>query len=356
MKIVVAIDSFKGSLSSARANQAVCKAASELGFSYKAFNVADGGEGTIDALCSEFYEVKVLGPLGKKIKARYGVMDNTAVIEAAQAVGLTLLSEKQRDPMNTTTYGVGEMIKDAVNRGYRKFIIGIGGSCTNDGGFGLLSALGCRFKDKDGREIAYGAKGLKDFAAVDARGIMPEIKKCELLIACDVDNPLCGKNGCSEVFAPQKGAKEEDIPLMDKWLENYAQILGCSKDIPGAGAAGGLGYAFLYLGAILKSGIDIVLGELNIEEHIRKADIVITGEGKIDNQSIRGKTPLGVARLAKKYGKKVIAFCGKCESEIEGIESIYEINKKDTPLSVAYEKAYENLYNTAYNILKGINK
>ncbi len=356
MKIVVAMDSFKGSLSSARANEAVCKAAGELRFSCKAFSVADGGEGTVDALCSEFYEAEVLGPLGEKIKARYGVMGNTAVIEAAQAVGLTLLFEKERDPMNTTTYGVGELIKDAVNRGYRKLIIGIGGTCTNDGGSGLLSALGCRFTDKAGKDIALGAKGLEKLKAVDASGIMPEIKECELLVACDVDNPLCGENGCSRVFAPQKGAKEEDILLMDKWLESYAGILGGNKDTPGAGAAGGLGFAFMYLGGKLRSGIDIVLSELNIEEHIRQADIVITGEGKIDSQSIRGKTPFGIARLAEKYGKRVIAFCGKCESEIEGIESIYEINKKDTPISEAYGKAYENLYNTAYNILKGINK
>ncbi len=258
--------------------------------------------------------------------------------------------------MNTTTYGVGEIIKDALMRGCRKFIVGIGGSATNDGGIGMLSALGFGLFDKDGNAVSSGAKGLERLARIDRLSALSELKECEFLVACDVKNPLCGENGCSKVFGPQKGATKESIELMDKWLENYALLAKGDKNMAGAGAAGGLGFGFAsFLGASLKSGIEIILNEIGIEEHIKTADLVITGEGKIDSQSINGKTPVGVARLAKKYGKKVIAFCGKADCDImAGINDIFEITPKDMPLDIAMKTAYDNLKSTAYAVLKGM--
>ena len=358
MNIVIAIDSFKGSLSSLQANKAVADSALKLGHTPITFAVADGGEGLLDALCKEQVSVRVTGPLFEEVNAKYGVRNNTAVIEIAKAAGLTLVEPDKRDPLNTTTYGVGEIIKDALGRGCRKFIVGIGGSATNDGGMGMLAALGCRFLDENGKAVPLNAKGLKSLAKIDRAGLLPLLSECEFTVACDVKNPLCGENGCSRIFAMQKGATEESISLMDKWLENYAALSGGNKDMPGAGAAGGLGYGFAaFLDARLSSGIDIVLSEIGIEEHIKTADLVITGEGKLDSQSAYGKTPVGVARLAKKYGKKVIAFCGRAECadmRKYGIDALYEISPPHTPLQKAMAEAYTNLGTTAYRVLKGM--
>ena len=373
MRIVVAIDSFKGSLSSLQAGSAVRDAVLKLNDKNEVIikPLADGGEGTVDALAlgfdSEIIEIEVRGPLMKKVNAKYCILKetNTAVIEMAAASGITLVSEDEKNPLNTTTFGVGELIKDAINRGCRRFIVGIGGSATNDGGVGMLTALGVQFLDKNDNPIALRGEGLKDLCKINTDNMLSELKECTFNVACDVKNPLCGENGCSAVFAPQKGATKEMIIDMDLWLKNYAEISKTVSDkadenYEGAGAAGGLGFAFLaYLNANLKSGIDIVLDEIKIEEDIKNADVVVTGEGRLDSQTIMGKAPIGVAKLAKKYGKRVIAFCGCTTKEAEvvndhGIDAFFPIMRTVCTLEEALnvENAYENLKATAYQVFK----
>ena len=373
MHVVVAIDSFKGSLSSLQAGNAVKEALLKLNDKTQVTvkPLADGGEGTALALAScfnaEIIETKVNGPLMQKVKAKYFILKETgtAVIEMAAAAGITLISDKEKNPLNTTTYGVGELIKDAVNRGCRRFIIGIGGSATNDGGTGMLTALGVRFSDKENKPIELGAKGLEGLFSINTENIISELKECTFKVACDVKNPLCGEKGCSAVFGPQKGATKEMIKDMDLWLKNYAEISktvsnNADENAEGAGAAGGLGFAFLtYLNADLKSGIDIVLEETKIEEDIKNADIVVTGEGRLDSQTVMGKAPIGVARLAKKYGKRVIAFCGCTTKDAEvindhGIDAFFPILRTVTTLDEALdiENAYENLKATACQVFR----
>lgn len=277
MKTVIAIDSFKGSLSSFEAGKSAATGIKRVfpDAETKVFAMADGGEGTVDAIISalsgKIRYVRVNDPLGRPISAKYGIIPktNTAVIEMAEAGGLTLLEESLRDPMYTSTYGVGEMIADAIGMGCRDFIIGIGGSATNDGGTGMLSALGARFLDKDGKEIMRGAKGLADLCRIETDNVRKELGECRFSVACDVTNPLCGENGCSAVFAPQKGADAESVKLMDRYLARYAELTGktfkdSDPEYPGSGAAGGLGFAFRsYLGAELRRGIDIVTEAIN---------------------------------------------------------------------------------------------
>ncbi len=373
MRVVVAIDSFKGSLSSLQAGSAVKDAILKV---YKDAEVlvsplADGGEGTVEAFSSSYnaqrIDVQVKGPLLKSVSAPYCVLGDgkTAVIEMAAASGITLVSDKERNPLETTTYGVGELIKDAINRGCRRFIIGIGGSATNDGGTGMLSALGFEFLDKDNKPIAMGAKGLKDLYRIETNNTLPQLKDCEFNIACDVKNPLCGPNGCSAVYGPQKGATEDMIEKMDAWLKEYAKKAKevCEKadaDYPGVGAAGGLGFAFLtFLNANLQRGIDIILSETRLEEKIKDADVVVTGEGRLDSQTVMGKAPIGVAQLAKKYAKPVIAFSG-CVTEDavvcneHGIDAFFPIIRGITTLEEALdtENAYQNLYHTAHQAFR----
>ena len=373
MRVVVAIDSFKGSLSSIEAGNAVKEAICRLDKNAEVLvkPLADGGEGTVDALASgldsKIIEIWVNGPLMTNVKAKYCILksSNTAVIEMAAAAGITLVSGDEKNPLHTTTYGVGELIKDAINRGCRHFIIGIGGSATNDGGVGMLSALGVQFLDKDNQPIALGAQGLKELCKISTENIISELKECTFSIACDVKNPLCGENGCSRIFAPQKGATPDMIDLMDAWLNNYAEITKSvsdkgDKDFEGAGAAGGLGFAFLaYTNASLKSGIDIVLEEIKLEEKIRLADVVVTGEGRLDSQTVMGKAPIGVAKLAKKYGKKVIAFSGCATDDADicnehGIDAFFPILRSVTTLEEALDKsnAYDNLRATAYQVFR----
>lgn len=373
MRVVVAIDSFKGSLSSLQAGSAVKDAILKV---YKDAEVlvsplADGGEGTVEAFSSSYnaqrIDVQVKGPLLKSVSAPYCVLGDgkTAVIEMAAASGITLVSDKERNPLETTTYGVGELIKDAINRGCRRFIIGIGGSATNDGGTGMLSALGFEFLDKDNKPIAMGAKGLKDLYRIETNNTLPQLKDCEFNIACDVKNPLCGPNGCSAVYGPQKGATEEMIEKMDAWLKEYAKKAKdvCEKadaDYPGVGAAGGLGFAFLtFLNANLQRGIDIILSETRLEEKIKDADVVVTGEGRLDSQTVMGKAPIGVAQLAKKYAKPVIAFSGCVTEDAEvcnehGIDAFFPIIRGITTLEEALntENAYQNLYHTAHQAFR----
>lgn len=372
MKVVIAIDSFKGSLSSLEAGEAVREGVLKADGSAKVVirPLADGGEGTVDALAiglgGEMIEVDVTGPLGESVKAKYCIVKgSTAVIEMAQAAGLPLVPAELRDPMNTTTYGVGELILDAIRRGCRSFIVGIGGSATNDGGTGMLSALGFEFLDKNGEKIAFGARGLEALASVSVENALPELRECSFRVACDVNNPLCGERGCSAVYGPQKGATPESVKIMDEWLGKYAEVAksafpNADPNSPGAGAAGGLGFAFkTFMNASLESGIGIILDETELEKHIADADVVVTGEGRIDFQTAMGKAPIGVAKLAKKHGKRVVAFAGCVTEDAEecnnhGIDAFFPIIRGITTLDEALdrENAYNNLKATAYQVFR----
>lgn len=372
MNVLVAIDSFKGSLSSSEAGSAVKDAVfkADKNSSVTVIPLADGGEGTVDALSQslngDIIEITVTGPLGQPVKAKYCLLDDkTAIIEMAEASGITLVPEEKRNPLHTTTYGVSEIIKDAIARGSRNFIIGIGGSATNDGGTGMLSALGFNFTDKSGNKIPFGAIGLSELTEISCDNVITELKNCRFRIACDVTNPLCGENGCSKIFGPQKGATPEMIEDMDIWLNNYSKLCKrisdkANPDFPGSGAAGGLGFAFLtFADSVLESGFRIVSDITKLEENIMKADIVVTGEGKLDGQTIMGKAPIGVAELAKKHNKKVIAFSGVVSDDAEicneyGIDAYFPILRQIATTENAMKKdyAYKNLTDTAYQVFR----
>lgn len=373
MKAVIAIDSLKGSLTSVEAGDS---AAEGLRRVYRDAEIqvrplADGGEGTVDALTAgmggEKQFICVTGPLGTPVQCEYGIIERTktAVIEMAGAAGLPLVPEEKRNPMDTTTYGVGEIILDAIKKGCRRFIVGIGGSATNDGGAGMLQALGYGFLDKDGRQIPYGAKGLKVLTDITCEKVIPELKECKFYIACDVTNPLCGTDGCSAVYGPQKGADIEMISQMDQWMDKYAKMTRerfakADPEYPGAGAAGGMGFAFMaFTDAVLESGIKIVLEEIGLDKDIQNADVVITGEGRLDGQTAMGKAPVGVAALAKKYGKPVIAFSGSVEKEAvkcneKGIDAFFPILRRVASLDEAMnpENAKSNLADTAEQVFR----
>lgn len=357
MKVVVAIDSLKGSLTSLEAGQAIkqgiLRAIPEAEVSVRP--LADGGEGTVEALVLGMNGrnvcVTVSGPLGKPIECTYGILEEskTAIIEMSGAAGITLVSEKERNPLNTTTYGVGEVIKDAIQKGCRHFIVGIGGSATNDGGIGMLQALGYGFLDKNGNQISFGAKGLQDLVEITDTHVIPELKECTFRVACDVTNPLCGERGCSAIYGPQKGATPSMIMQMDKWLGDYA-VLATDKFpkadpvYPGTGAAGGMGFAFLtFTNAVLESGIKIILDETHLQDYIKDADIVVTGEGRLDGQTVMGKAPIGVAEIGKKYNKLVVAFSG-CVTEdaylcnTAGIDAFFPILRGVVTLQEAMNK------------------
>ncbi|MDE7248921.1 MAG: glycerate kinase, partial [Lachnospiraceae bacterium] len=333
--------------------------------------IADGGEGTVEALAlgmnGHIETITASDPLGRPIDCSYGILaDNqTAIIEMAAAAGLTLLSPDERNPLHTTTYGVGELIYDAISKGCRRFIIGIGGSATNDGGVGMLQALGYGILDKNGCQVPFGAAGLKEIERITDTSVIPELKQCYFRIACDVNNPLCGPNGCSAVFGPQKGADTDMIFQMDQWLKSYASICAQSfphadAEFPGTGAAGGLGFAFLtFTHSVLESGIKIVLEETGLENYIQEADIVITGEGCLDAQTVMGKAPVGVARIAQKYNKPVIAFAG-CVTEdatlcnAHGIHAFFPIIRRISTLNDAMlpDVAAQNLSDTAEQVFR----
>lgn len=346
--IIIATDSFKGSMTSYEAGNAIAEAIKEqmLG-RVTVYPVADGGEGTTEAL--SFGKAAVLpqcitvtGPLGKKVQAKYTIFgtgeEKTAVLEMAQAAGLTLVPISQRNPLKTTTYGVGEMLLDAVRKGCKKLIVGIGGSATNDVGIGMLQALGGSFTDVNGQEVSYGAEGIENIAAMDTTGILKELHDVDIKVICDVNNPLVGDKGCSAVFAPQKGADQQMVQRMEQAITRFADLFtkDCDRWMAGAGAAGGLGYAFAYfLHAKLVHGIDLVLEEIRFEEAVRTADLVITGEGRMDAQTLMGKTPAGVARLAKKYDVPVIAYAG-CFGD--GIEQCTESGLFDRVYAVTEQE------------------
>lgn len=368
MKVTVAIDSFKGSMTTMQAANAACEGIKRVfpNAEVHLCPLADGGEGTVNALVRENKEFlcikEVCGPLGEAVKAEYGVIDGgkTAVIEMAAAAGLTFVEPSKRNPMYTTTYGVGELIKDALSMGCRNFIIGIGGSATNDCGIGMLSALGFEFTDENGDAVQPTAAGLEKIKNISVEKMIPELSECRFHIACDVKNVLCGENGCSHVYGPQKGATPEDIIKMDAWMQKFAyltaQKLGKDNSLyPGAGAAGGLGFAFMsYLGGSLESGIDMVIRETSLEEYIKDSDIVVTGEGRLDSQTAMGKAPVGVAKIAGKYNIPVIALAGGIADGAElcnasGISAFFPIVRKPCDLSEAmkFENAYKNMSDTA---------
>ena len=365
MKVVIAIDSFKGSMSSMEAGNAA-KAGIKRACGADSIIVkplADGGEGTTEALVEglggEYVSIEVTGPLGGKTNAKYGILGDgkTAVLEMAEASGMILVKREDLDPSRATTYGVGEMILDAVNRGCREFIIGIGGSATSEGGAGMLQALGYEITDADGNPIRPGIRDLDRIVFISAKNVPEELKECHFSIACDVKNPLCGENGAVYVFGPQKGIKEEEKQIFDEKMRHFAdktqEFTGADHRLAeGAGASGGLGFAFLsYLpNAELKSGIDIVLKAIQLEQEVKDADIVITGEGRLDFQTAMGKVPVGVARLAKKYGAKVLAFSGGVTADAgtcnaAGIDAFFPIVRGVTTLDEAMvpENAKQNM-------------
>lgn len=371
MKIVVAPDSFKGSISAKEAADSIKRGILRI---YKNTDVvcvpmADGGEGTVqsmvDATGGKIIYAKVHGPLFKKVDSFYGILGDgkTAVIEMAAASGLPLVSNNEKDPMTASTYGTGELIKHALDKGCERIIIGLGGSATNDGGQGMAKALGVRFLDKQGEDIGYGGGNLDKLCSIDVSGIDKRIKNCEVVLACDVDNPLCGPKGASYVFGPQKGAKEGMLEILDKNLEHYANVIKSTlnidiKDYPGAGAAGGLGGgALAFLNAKMRKGVEIVIEMVGLDEHVKDAELVITGEGMMDYQTQFGKTPFGVAKTAKKYGVPVIALVGRIGKGADalydlGIDSIFSIVDEPMTLEDAMMNGTELLGDTAERVMR----
>ncbi len=356
MKVVVAIDSFKGSLSSYELGETIENGIKKVYGNAEVTKVpiADGGEGTVEALVEgtggEFIDIEVMGPLMRPVTARYGIMGNgkTAVMEMAAASGLPLVAPEERDPTKTTTYGTGEMIRDAIGRGCREFLIGIGGSATNDAGLGMMQALGYKFFDREGAELGYGGEIMERVAHIDGSNALSELTECEFLIACDVDNPFHGPKGAAHIYGRQKGADDAMIETLDRGLVVLAETLKRELDkdvakLPGAGAAGGLGGGFVaFLDGELEPGIDIVLKEVNLAREIEGADFVITGEGRIDFQSVMGKAPTGVSKLCKEHGIPVIAIAGCVADDADathdyGIEALFSTINYPVSLEDAME-------------------
>ncbi|OOO00272.1 MAG: glycerate kinase [Epulopiscium sp. Nele67-Bin004] len=377
MKAVIAIDSFKGSISSIEAGDAVKQGILQVypEAQIEVLPLADGGEGTVDTLVigmnGEKKSITVRGPLKEmKVLANYGVLENTntVIIEMAQAAGLPLVPQNLRNPLNTTTYGVGEIIKDAVDGGYRNFIVGIGGSATNDAGIGMLKALGFEFFDKDGNLVEGAGKDLINITKIDTKNVLPQLKECTFKVACDVNNPLYGKNGAAHIYGPQKGATPTIVEQLDNGLKHFSQVVKSQFDkdncqIAGTGAAGGLGYAFVtFLNAKLESGSSIIIEEISLEDKVKDADFVITGEGRLDKQTAMGKAPISVAKIAKKYNVKTLAFSGcttddaiKCNEQ--GIDAFFPIVNKAMDLEEAMniENAIKNMTQTVvqvFNVIK----
>ncbi len=372
MKVVVAIDSLKGSMTSMEAGRAIREGILNVLPDTEVIvkPLADGGEGTTEALVEglggELVETEVHGPLETPVKAVYGVIKETgtAIMEMAAAAGIILVGKDKR-PLDATTYGVGEMIRDAVRRGCREFIIGIGGSATNDGGIGMLTALGYEFLDARGAAVGIGAGALGEVASIGTGRVLPELKECRFRIACDVTNPLCGVNGATYIYGPQKGVTEDLRDSLDAAMASYAQVirdcLGTDhRESEGAGAAGGLGFAFLScLNADLQPGIGLVLDAVDMEKTMEGADLVFTGEGRLDGQTAMGKAPVGIAKLAKEHGAKVVALAGaviegaeKCNEN--GIDAFFPILRRIVTLDEAMDPktAKENMVRTAEQVIR----
>ncbi|CDH23615.1 glycerate kinase [Xenorhabdus bovienii] len=369
MKIVVAPDSFKESLSALQVAEAI-----EQGFreifpqaTYIRLPMADGGEGTVESLVAatggQRISCSVTDPLGQPVDAFFGLLGDgkTAVIEMAAASGLHLVPMEQRNPLITTSYGTGELILAALEHGVQKLILGIGGSATNDGGAGMMQALGAKLWDGDSRILPWGGAALIRLESINLSSLDPRLNQLEITVACDVNNPLCGEWGASAIFGPQKGATPEMVKVLDSALHHYGmkiESLTGKKviDVAGAGAAGGMGASLLgCLDAKLQSGIEIVINILKLEEAIQEADLVITGEGRMDSQTIQGKTPIGVARVAKKFGIPTIALVGGMSRDYHvvhqhGLDAVFSIVPGACSLSDALANGADNLRVTARNV------
>lgn len=373
MKVLVAMDSMKGSISSRDAATAVrngiLSALPEAQVDW--LPVADGGEGTVETLVSglggERITLQVTGPLGAPVAASYGWLpeQEVSVFEMAEAAGLPLVPPEQRDPRHTTTRGVGEMLLDALDRGYRRMIIGIGGSATNDCGIGMLEALGCRFLDGAGAPVGGYGQDVAQIRSLDLSGLDPRLASCEIQVACDVNNPLWGPNGASAVFGPQKGATPEIVRQMDDGARRFSEIVKDATgidaaDMPGAGAAGGLGYALLvFLHAKMASGISIILDMVGFDHLAGQADVVVTGEGRLDRQTVMGKVPAGVAEAAKRHGTLVVALAGCVTPEARacnhcGIDAYFPILQRPCTEQEAMDlsQTAANLESTAAQVFR----
>lgn len=371
MKIIVSPDSFKGSLSAIEVANSMKEAILSVDPSIEVVQmpVADGGEGTIDAITScvsaVVQEVEVSGPMGEKAVACYAILENgrTAVIEMAQASGLPMVPVEQRNPYSATTYGTGQLMKDALDKGCRKMIIGIGGSATNDGGAGMLQALGASFRNKNGKELAPGGADLLHLAEIDMTNFDTRIFDTEITVACDVTNPLTGENGASFVYGPQKGATPEMVRTLDQALSHFAKMSAATlgKDVseyPGTGAAGGLGFALIaYCKAKFEAGIDLVLDVCGFEKELEEADLILTGEGRIDGQSVQGKVLYGIGTRAKEQGVPVVAIGGAVRSDSEallahGITAMFSIANGPMTLEYAMEHGYELIAQVTKNAVR----
>ena len=373
-KIIVASDSFKGSLSSLGVAEAAAKAIHEIEPQCEVakVDVADGGEGTMDALRrtlgGEKISIEVADPLGRPIQASYVILEDgvTAVLEMAVASGLPLLAPAERNPLRTSTFGTGQLIADALKKGCRKFLVGIGGSATNDAGMGMLQALGVRFYDAAGAELQGRGESLEKVANIDMSGLCNGLKESEFIVACDVEAPLYGPTGAAYVFAPQKGADPAMVERLDKGLKHFSEVafnsLHTTEDYaksPGAGAAGGLGFGFIaFLNARLERGIEMVLDAIGFDQLIEGASLVITGEGRVDTQTLTGKTPYGVLKRAMKQGIPVVAIGGSVTLDQQaaldaGFAGVYAVTPAGMPLEIAMQPsvAAENICNTVRNIL-----
>ncbi|WP_032093628.1 glycerate kinase [Necropsobacter rosorum] len=371
MKFVIAPDSFKESLTALEVAEAI-----EIGLKkifpaaeYVKIPMADGGEGTVqslvDATQGKMINVEVCAPLGNNVSAFFGLSgDNqTAIIEMAAASGLHLVPSAQRNPLKTTSFGTGELIRAALDLGVKKIILGLGGSATNDGGIGMLQALGAKFLDKQNKQIGFGGEHLSEIKTIDLSELDPRLQDIELDVACDVNNPLCGNTGASAIFGPQKGATAAMIEVLDNALRHFSHLVenqyGLNiRDKPGAGAAGGMGGGLLLLPKVrLKSGVKIIIDTLNLTEVVKDADMVITGEGRMDGQSVLGKTPIGVAQTAKAFNKPVIAIVGSLREDYEaiydhGIDAVFPIIRQIDSLEATLKCGRENLISTAQNVAR----
>lgn len=371
MKFVLAPDSFKESMTAKNAALAMKKGIKKVFPDAECVIVpmADGGEGTVESLVSfsngEMIKTEVIGPLGNKVIAEYGLLgeEQTAVIEMASASGLGLIKLEDRNPLLATTYGTGQLIKDALDKGVSRFLIGIGGSATNDGGMGMLQALGVSFKDRNGDELPFGGGALEQLHSIDMSGLDERLKTAQIDVACDVTNPLVGENGASAIFGPQKGASPEMVNMLDRNLAHFADVIKIQlgqdiAHIEGAGAAGGLGAGLMaFLHARLKKGIDLVIEYTSLEEKVKGADFCFTGEGSIDGQTLFGKTPYGVAKIAKKHSVPVIAFAGRIGDGVDplynnGFHALIGILKGVTSLEEALQFGEENLAFASENICR----
>ncbi|QQE79677.1 glycerate kinase [Alicyclobacillus sp. SO9] len=367
MKVVVALDSYKGSLTAVETCNIVAQAVSEAIPEVEVIKVpmADGGEGTLSALvqASDGFKVplKILGPLLQPVDTYYGVLgDNkTVVIEAASIVGLTMIEESQRDVMRASTYGMGQTLKSALDDGYQKFIFALGGSVTNDGGFGFLQALGAKFHNASGRELEPIGASLPEISSIDLIELDKRLSDCEIHVASDVDNPLCGKHGASAVFGTQKGATKEMITFLDNGLANYASLLETALDKtlqnnPGAGAAGGLGFALMAVGGRVQSGARLVANATSLGDQLEGADYVITGEGRTDEQTQFGKVPVVVAQMAHEHGVKPILLSGSLDGHLESLQShfvgLYSIISRPMTTFEAMSNASSLLHFAARNL------